>query len=486
MVGPRTRGLEHGRARLRNGVGAAAVVAFLIGVVAACQPIAGAMVTHHLDSSWSNGYQATVTVRNDAPIAVPSWQLQLTLPHHVSSTWDATVVSQSGSQVVFGHPSYAADIAPGQTVQFGYVADLAGARAEPTGCLLNGAPCTLVSTSGPTTTTAPASSTTASTASSTTSSSTTSTTTPGGGSGVPFAPYTDTTLWPPPNLAAMANGSGARLFTLGFIVNGSSACTPSWGGVVDPASGHMSSEIQALRAMGGDVIISFGGANGTELAQSCPTAAALTAAYQSVIDRYSLTSVDFDIEGGAISDTTATDRRSQAIKQLQANASAAGKHLDVSLTLPVLPSGLTAGGVSVVQSAAQRGVALAVVNIMAMDYGDGSAPNPEGQMGAYAIQSATSLHGQLTSIYPTLSAAQRWAMVGVTPMIGQNDAPSERFSVADAQQLRNEARAKGYGRLAMWSADRDKPCSGGPSQWASPTCSGITQSAWDFSHVFAS
>ena len=120
-----------------------------------------------------------------------------------------------------------------------------------------------------------------------------------------------------------------------------------------------------------------------------------------------------------------------------------------------------------------------------MDYGDGSAPNPEGQMGAYAIQSATSLHGQLAPIFPSLSAAQRWALVGVTPMIGQNDAPSERFYVTDAQQLRTEARAKGYGRLAMWSADRDKACPGGPQPYASPTCSSINQSAWAFSHVFA-
>ena len=54
--------------------------------------------------------------------------------------------------------------------------------------------------------------------------------------------------------------------------------------------------------MGGDVIISFGGANGVELAQSCTTVTALANAYQSIIDRYLLTSVDFDIEGGAISD----------------------------------------------------------------------------------------------------------------------------------------------------------------------------------------
>jgi hypothetical protein len=68
-----------------------------------------------------------------------------------------------------------------------------------------------------------------------------------------------------------------------------------------------------------------------------------------VITAYNLTQIDFDIEGAAVADPTSINLRSQAMAALQANAKAAGKTLSITLTLPVLPSGLTAQGLSVVQ-----------------------------------------------------------------------------------------------------------------------------------------
>jgi len=76
----------------------------------------------------------------------------------------------------------------------------------------------------------------------------------------------------------------------------------------------------------------------------------VTAAYQSAVSAYSLTQIDFDIEGSAVADHVSIDRRSQAIAALQRTAAAAGKTLGVTLTLPILPSGLTADGLYVVQS----------------------------------------------------------------------------------------------------------------------------------------
>jgi hypothetical protein len=37
--------------------------------------------------------------------------------------------------------------------------------------------------------------------------------------------------------------------------------------------------------------------------------------------------------------------------------------------------------------------------------------------------------------FPSRTDAQEWAMVGVTPMIGQNDLGSEVFTTADARQF---------------------------------------------------
>lgn len=128
-------------------------------------------------------------------------------------------------------------------------------------------------------------------------------------------------------------------------------------------------DIKALRALGGDVILSFGGANGIELAQSCKTVSTLQAQYQAVIDLYGPTRIDFDIEGAAQADPASIDLRNKAVAGLQSAARAAGRQLMVQFTLPVLPTGLTADGAAVLQNALQNGVDLAVLNLMAMDNG---------------------------------------------------------------------------------------------------------------------
>ena len=174
---------------------------------------------------------------------------------------------------------------------------------------------------------------------------------------------------------------------------------------------------------------------------------ALQAAYQSVIDAYGLTRIDFDIEGAAVADRASIDRRSEALAALQQNAAAAGKPLQVWFTLPVLPTGLTSDGLYVLQSALAHGVTITGVNVMAMDYGDSAAPSPGGRMGDYAIEAATSTFGQVKALYGGAKTdAQLWAMIGVTPMIGLNDVTTEVFDQAAA------ARASG-----LRSGEGDRP-----------------------------
>ena len=295
------------------------------------------------------------------------------------------------------------------------------------------------------------------------------------------APYVDLGAYPTPSLPALAAASGLKQFSLAFIINGSTPCTASWFGAYDPATGWDKADMDAIRAAGGDVRPSFGGANGTELAQSCTTVASLAAQYQKVVDVYGLDRIDFDIEGGAVADHASIDRRSAAVAQVQAAQRAKGRDLKVSLTLPVLPNGLTADGLYVLQSAKNAGLSVDVVNAMSMDFGDSAAPNPAGKMGAYVIQSAQATQAQIRQVWPNLTAAQAWAMVGVTPMLGQNDNTSEVFGLADAQQLVTFAQQNHLGELAFWEMTRDaNACNGGLSQ-----CTNVTQTPYQFSKLFA-
>ena len=130
------------------------------------------------------------------------------------------------------------------------------------------------------------------------------------------APYLQIDSSDAGDMAADEAATGLKYYTLAFLTP-QSGCTPEWEddgyGV-----GAFASQISAIQASGGNVIISFGGESGGELAQTCTNVSQLTAAYQNVVNTYGVTRLDFDIEGGVLSDTAATTRRDQALAALQA------------------------------------------------------------------------------------------------------------------------------------------------------------------------
>ena len=300
---------------------------------------------------------------------------------------------------------------------------------------------------------------------------------PGGGSIGGFTPYADMTLYPQYNLVNGAATEGTKFFNLAFLTAGAT-CTPEWGGVTPISDAATASNIAALKAEGGNVRVSFGGESGTEIAASCSSLSSLVSAYQSVISKYSLTYIDFDIEGAAIANTSANNLRNQAIAQLEKN----DPGLQVSYTLPVLPSGLTSDGVTLLQSAKTYGATIAAVNVMAMDYGS-SFP---GDMATLAEQASTATAAQVRSVWTTLSSAQALAKIAVTPMIGVNDAgTSETFTLADATALANWAKSNGLAWTSFWSATRDSECSGGAQSYAADDCSSVVQTAGEFGKEFS-
>ena len=152
----------------------------------------------------------------------------------------------------------------------------------------------------------------------------------------------------------------------------------------------------------------------------------------------------------------------------------------MQLTLPVLPEGLTPDGVALVQSAKTIGVDVAIVNVMAMDYGRSHDPYA---MGLHAVNAMNATLDQLRPIFTEKSEADLRATVGVTPMIGLNDVSPEVFTLDDATLLVGAAQDNGVGFLGFWSATRDQQCP--KRQVVSPTCSGIIQPPGAFTTIFA-
>ena len=286
--------------------------------------------------------------------------------------------------------------------------------------------------------------------------------------GLPHAPYVDMGAWPSPNLPAMAAAGNLKHVTLAFIT--ASACKAMWFNAYDPRQGWAADQISAIRARGGDVKISFGGATGIELAQACTSVSALQAEYQAVVTAYNLKYIDLDIEGGATGDPASVARRSQALAALQR----ANPGLRVSFTLPVLPEGLTADGLGVVRSARDAGVNVDLVNVMAMDY------YRNGDYGQFAVDAANSTFAQVKSLYPSRADAQVWKMIGVTPMLGQND-DGRIYDQNDARQLVAFAQGKRLGMLSFWELGRDANACSGPLY----RCTNIPQQPYEFSRIFA-
>jgi chitinase len=283
------------------------------------------------------------------------------------------------------------------------------------------------------------------------------------------------------DLAALAQATGTRFFTLAFVVaSKDGSCGATWDGK-QPVGDWMQASISKLQAAGGDVRVAFGGSAGTELAGSCHTLSSLQSQYQAVIDTYHLTHLDFDIEGQALKDSGENHLRNRAIAALQRRAAAQGRSLVVSYTLPVNVTGLTPAELGLLRDAIASGVTLSVVNLMTMDYHSQRAPGD--QMGQNAIRAAKSVFGQLRALYPARSAGQLWSMLGLTPMIGVNDDHQEIFTLQDARAVLNFARKRQIAQLSLWSAQRDRSCTRG--EVAPHHCSGVTQQPYQFSQAFA-
>ena len=485
-----------------------------------------------LVDSWSSGFNGNVVVHNEGS-STTGWQIVIDMPYQITDIWNAAIVSHVGNSYVIGPSPWNGTLAHDGETSFGFVASgqfnaaaiqVHGVGEDDVPDSVPTVPTDLVATAVSATSTMlswDASSvpgggfvtgyaifvdgeqvaTTTSTSyrvtglsadtdyqfsvaaidaagsSAQTSPVSVHTTLPlpDADDGHMFSPYIDMAMSNAADLAGISAASGITNFTLAFVLASNEGIGwQGWGSIDDDTllnGTTILQHVQDIQAAGGNITISFGGAAGTEAALVATSAAQLQAQYQSVIDRYGIDSIDFDIEGAAVQNQNSLVLRDQAIAGLQA----ANPDLKVSFTLPVLPTGLTADGLHVLQQAMADGVRIDMVNIMAMDYG--TSVDNNGQMGLSAIQASESTQQQLAAIGLD-------AKIGITPMIGVNDIVSEVFKLSDAQMLVDyAANDPDVAMLSMWSVARDNGNTAGIPA-ATPDSSGIAQDPYEFASIF--
>ena len=496
------------------------------------QPSGDLEAAFSLVDSWSSGFNGNVLVHNDGS-STTGWQIVIDMPYQITDIWNAAIISHVGNSYVIGPSPWNGTLAHGGETSFGFVAsgqfnataiqvhgvgdddvpdsvptvptDLVATAASATSTMLSwdasSVPgggfvtgyaifvdgeqvATATSTSYRVTGLSPdtdyqfsvaAIDAAGSSAQTSPVSVHTTLPLPDADDGHIFSPYIDMAMSNAADLAGISAASGITSFTLAFVLASNEGIGWQGWGSIDDDTLHNGTTIlqhvQDIQAAGGNITISFGGAAGTEAALVATSAAQLQAQYQSVIDRYGIDSIDFDIEGAAVQNQNSLVLRDQAIAGLQA----ANPDLKVSFTLPVLPTGLTADGLHVLQQAMADGVRIDMVNIMAMDYG--ASVDNNGQMGLSAIQASEATQQQLASIGLD-------AKIGITPMIGVNDIVSEVFKLSDAQMLVDyAANDPDVAMLSMWSVARDNGNSAGIPA-AAPDSSGIAQDPYEFASIF--
>ena len=242
----------------------------------------------------------------------------------------------------------------------------------------------------------------------------------GGGTMGGFTPYADMTLYPQYNLTA-ARRPRARSSSTWPSSPTAGPATRSGAGSPRSPTRPRSPTSPRCRPRAATCGSPSAARTATRSRRTAPRRPRSEAAYQSVISAYNLQVHRLRHRGRGDRPTprrtTCATRRSPQLEQ-------ADPGLQVSYTLPVLPTGLTSDGVAVLQSAETYGASIAAVNVMAMDYGS-SFP---GDMATLAEQAATATAAQVQSVWTSLTTAQALAKIAITPMIGVNDAAPARPS----------------------------------------------------------
>ncbi|WP_155346855.1 cellulose binding domain-containing protein [Acrocarpospora pleiomorpha] len=509
---------------------AALAIAFT-GAVAVATPAHAAPNTAVFTkvSDWGTGWEGKFVITNGGTTAINGWSVAFNLPagSNIGSFWDAAM-TRSGQRFTFTNVGWNGTINPGGTASFGFNGSPGGAGAVISNCTLNGASCAGGTPPNPgtpgtpgnpsvtgatntsislswgassgtvtgyrvyegTTVRATVTGTSATHSGLTACTSHTYTIKAYNGNGesaasnpvtgsttgcppatgkMPGAPYLFMGWGDPPAPATIMSTTGVRSFTMAFILS-SGGCNPAWDGQRPLTGGTDAAAISAIKAAGGSVQISFGGWQGNKLGPNCATPAAFAGAVQQVINAVGPAVVDFDIENfDEFENYTVQDRILNGLKIVKQN----NPNVKVVVTFGTTTTGPNSHGIRLINQARALNVPIDNYTIMPFDFGSSNIQND-------TINASEGLKNALKSAWGWTDA-QAYAHMGISGMNGLSD-QQELTTTAAWTAIRDWAKSKGLTRFAFWAVNRDRPCPGGG---VVSNCSGIAQTAWDFTRITA-
>ncbi|XWN29135.1 MAG: cellulase family glycosylhydrolase [Devosia sp.] len=79
-----------------------------------------------LENDWGSGALFNVIIKNVSDQPVSGWSMAFDLPFDLTEIWSAVLVADQGERVTVGNADWNGTIAPGQTVDFGFISDMGG------------------------------------------------------------------------------------------------------------------------------------------------------------------------------------------------------------------------------------------------------------------------------------------------------------------------------------------------------------------------
>ncbi len=291
------------------------------------------------------------------------------------------------------------------------------------------------------------------------------------------APYIDMSSWVEPanayslsgapNLAKLYDDSGFGYFNLGFIqpdqtkpLDNNGRILWGWGGYysLSDEGGSNNAQYQGikksledLRKKGGDYCVSIGGQAGDAPWVVSGNKDRLVEFYRDVIGSYKVKRLDLDIEESN-QDQNQNIINAKALKQVQNETG-----VEITLTIPIMPSGWEQKQINVINAYLDAGVDIAVINSMTMCYGTGVYSNED--YGTASVRAITNSIKQLKMLYANhgieLTDTQAYLKTGATVSIGYESNLYPEFTLSMANTVVEDAIKNNYGLVSMWSMGRD-------------------------------
>lgn len=190
-----------------------------------------------------------------------------------------------------------------------------------------------------------------------------------------------------------------------------------------------------------------------------------------MINAYGLKAIDVDIENTEFASATARQRVIDALKIIETN----NPGIKTFLTFETSTTGPNATGQDLINRGAAAGLQLDGWVIMPFNFGGGTT-----NMGSLTTSAADGLKNRVKAAYGlTDDAAYR--KIGISSMNGKTDQANELVRQTDFNTMLSYAQQHHLARLTFWGANRDRQC---PGAYDGSSCSGISQSSWEFTKIF--